>query len=64
MLHQRARQVTTPAPRRLSPAFRRGDVAWVLDETAVTSIGNEFLLWLWFHAEMHQDTFKLSDDSK
>jgi hypothetical protein len=40
------------------------EIAWTPDETNRDYLGNEFLLWLWFHVENESDTIKLSDDSE
>jgi hypothetical protein len=39
------------------------EVAWVPDETNRDFLGNEFLLWLWFHLDHESDAVRLSDDS-
>lgn len=39
-------------------------VAWVPDETNRDFLGNEFLLWLWFHLENVSDTLTLGDNSE
>jgi hypothetical protein len=40
------------------------EIAWVADETNRDFLGNEFLLWLWYHVEHLSDTIKLADDSE
>ena len=43
---------------------QKEEIAWDLDEASRDYLGNEFLLWLWFHVENESDTIKLSDDSE
>ena len=43
---------------------QKEEIAWVADEANRDYLGNEFLLWLWFHVENESDTIKLSDDSE
>lgn len=40
-----------------------GEVAWLLDEDSRDFLGNEFLLWLWYHLDAEDDTVTLSDGS-
>jgi hypothetical protein len=40
------------------------EIAWVADETNRDFLGNEYLLWLWYHVEHVSDTIKLGDDSE
>jgi hypothetical protein len=63
-LHQRQRQVDDASPSPFIPGLSPGDVAWVLEEASRDFVGNEFLLWLWFHTETVSDTVKLSDGSE
>ncbi len=63
-LHQRAREVDDARPAHFVPGVSPGDVAWILDEASRDFVGNEFLLWLWYRADAHDDTFKLNDDSE
>ena len=39
-------------------------LAWIADESSRDFIGNEFLLWLWYHTDMESDTVKLADGSE
>lgn len=42
-----------------------GAIAWVSDVSAnFDFVGNEFLLWLWWHLETESDTIQLPDDSQ
>ena len=63
-LHQRSRSVDDATPSAFIPGMSPTDVAWVLDEASRDFLGNEFLLWLWFHIDTHGDTFKLTDGSE
>ncbi|MCE9533885.1 MAG: hypothetical protein K8T89_22570, partial [Planctomycetes bacterium] len=63
-LHQRSRQVDDASPSAFVPGVSPADVAWVLDETSRDFVGNEFLLWLWFHIDTVDDTIKLNDGSE
>jgi hypothetical protein len=45
-------------------ANQPGEVAWSPDETSRDFLGNEYLLWLWYHLENESDTMKLSDGSQ
>ena len=63
-LHQQARNVDDAAPSPFIPGVSPTDVAWILDEGSRDFIGNEFLLWLWFHSDTEKDTFKLSDGTE
>ena len=58
-----ARRVDDAAPGRLrcqpAEAF-----AWAPDETSRDFLGNEYLLWLWYHLEHVSDAIPLSDGSE
>ncbi len=43
---------------------QKEEIAWTPDEANRDYLGNEFLLWRWFHVENESDTIKLSDDSE
>lgn len=45
-------------------ASHSGTVAWVADEANRDFLGNEYLLWLWFHLENVADTVTLEDGSE
>ena len=51
-------------PRAFVPGVTPGDVAWIADESSRDFIGNEFLLWLWYHTDVESDTIKLADGSE
>lgn len=53
----------------LAPAVFHGDasgaIAWVHDLSAnFDFLGNEFILWLWWHLEAESDTLRLADGSE
>ena len=39
-------------------------MAWIADESSRDFLGNEFLLWLWYHTDVESDTIKLADNSE
>ena len=59
-LHSRTRMVDDSAPSAFVPGFTPPDVAWIADESSRDFLGNEFLLWLWYHTDVESDTIKLS----
>jgi hypothetical protein len=62
-LHDRTRLVDDSSP----SAFVSGstaDVAWIADESSRDFLGNEFLLWLWYHTDVVSDTITLADNSE
>ena len=62
-LHSHTRQVDDSSP----SAFvsnSTADVAWIADESSRDFLGNEFLLWLWYHTDVESDTLTLADDSE
>ena len=63
-LHSRTRMVDDSAPSAFVPGFTPPDVAWIADESSRDFIGNEFLLWLWYHTDVESDTIKLADNSE
>jgi hypothetical protein len=62
-LHARTRVVDDSSPSAFVPGITPEDVAWIADESSRDFIGNEFLLWLWYHTDVQSDTIKLSDGS-
>jgi hypothetical protein len=62
-LHSRTRMVDDSAPSAFVPGFTPPDVAWIADESSRDFIGNEFLLWLWYHTDVESDTITLADKS-
>ncbi len=63
-LHSRTRMVDDSAPSAFVPGVTPPDVAWIADESSRDFIGNEFLLWLWYHTDVESDTIKLVDKSE
>jgi hypothetical protein len=63
-LHRRTRVVDDSSPSAFVPGVTPQDVAWIADEASRDFLGNEFLLWLWFHTEAESDAVKLADDSE
>jgi hypothetical protein len=62
-LHSRTRSVDDSAPSAFVPGFTPADVAWIADESSRDFLGNEFLLWLWYHTDVESDTIALADKS-
>jgi hypothetical protein len=56
------RAVDDTAPTVFVPS-QTHSVAWTLDENNRDFLGNEFVLWLWFHVENESDVIPLSDKS-
>jgi hypothetical protein len=63
-LYRRTRGVDDASPSAFVPGVTPDDVAWIADEASRDFLGNEFLLWLWFHTEVESDAVKLADDSE
>ena len=63
-LHRRTRGVDDASPSAFVPGASSPEVAWIADEASRDFLGNEFLLWLWFHTEVESDAVKLADDSE
>jgi hypothetical protein len=63
-LHRRTRGVDDSHPSAFVPGVSPPDVAWIADETSRDFLGNEFLLWLWFHTEVESDALELLDKSE
>jgi hypothetical protein len=63
-LHRRTRNVEDSSPSVFIPGVSPMEVAWIADETSRDFLGNEFLLWLWFHTEIESDTMELADNSE
>ena len=59
----RTRWVDDAALAPFVPAVTPPDVAWIADESSRDFIGNEFLLWLWYYADVESDTVTLADGS-
>ncbi len=63
-LHSRTRLVDDSSPSAFVPGVTPQDVAWIADESSRDFIGNEFLLWLWYHTDVESDTIQLADNSE
>jgi hypothetical protein len=63
-LHERTRLVDDSAPSAFVPGTTPADVAWIADESSRDFLGNEFLLWLWYHTDVESDTITLADNSE
>src|SRR4051812_20287923 len=63
-LHLRTRMVDDSAPSAFVPGITPNDVAWIADESSRDFIGNEFLMWLWYHTDVASDTIALADKSE
>jgi hypothetical protein len=63
-LHGRTRNVEDASPSAFIPELSTPDIAWIADEANRDFLGNEFLLWLWWHTEMVSDTIRLGDKSE
>jgi hypothetical protein len=60
----RTRLVDDAQPSAFVPGVTPPDVAWIADETSRDFLGNEFLFWLWYYAEVESDTIKVADNSE
>jgi hypothetical protein len=60
----RTRMVDDSSPSAFVPGFTPPDLAWIADESSRDFIGNEFLLWLWYHTDVVSDTLTLQDGSE
>ncbi len=58
-----ARRVDDAAPAGFV-ANQPSEMAWAPDEMSRDFLGNEYLLWLWYHLENVADAIALSDDSE
>lgn len=63
-LNSRTRMVDDSSPSAFVPGVTPPDVAWIADESSRDFIGNEFLLWLWYHTDVESDTVMLADNSE
>src|SRR5262249_31409742 len=58
------RGVDDASPSAFIPGVSAEDVAWARDEGSRDFLGNEFLLWLWYHLENEEDTLQLLDKTE
>lgn len=63
-LHEQTRAVDDASPSPFVPDLSPEELAWLPDETSRDFLGNEFLMWLWYHTEEVSDTLTLFDDSE
>jgi hypothetical protein len=63
-LSGRTRTVDDSAPSAFVPGVTPPDVAWLADSASRDFLGNEFLLWLWWHTEIEGDAIPLADGSE
>lgn len=63
-ISSQTRSVDDSAPSAFVPGITPADVAWIADESSRDFIGNEFLMWLWYHTDVESDTIELADKSE
>ncbi len=63
-ISSQTRSVDDSAPSVFVPGFTPTDLAWIADESSRDFIGNEFLMWLWYHTDVESDTITLADNSE
>jgi hypothetical protein len=63
-LHTRTRQVDDSIASAFVPGVTPPSVAWIADESSRDFLGNEFLLWLWYHTDVVSDTIGLADKTE
>lgn len=63
-LHQRTRVVDDSHPSNFIPGTTPTELAWIADDTSRDFLGNELLLWLWYHIDTHSDTITVGDGSE
>ncbi|MBA4067720.1 MAG: hypothetical protein C0501_29275 [Isosphaera sp.] len=63
-LNARTRMVDDSSPSLFVPGFTPPDLAWIADDSSRDFVGNEFLLWLWYHTDVQSDTVPLADGSE
>lgn len=54
----------TTVPAAFVPGVTPDEYAWVADNTTRDFLGDEFLLWLWFHSEGDSETLTVADGSE
>lgn len=62
----RLQLIDATTPSAFVPSFAPADgsdVAWIVDDESRDFLGNEFLLWLWWHIDTNSDEFTLPDAS-
>ena len=63
-ISSQTRSVDDSAPSAFVPGITPADVAWIADESSRDFVGNEFLMWLWYHTDVESDTIELADKSE
>ncbi len=63
-LHEQTRGVDDSTLSLFIPEVTPPDLAWIPDDSSRDFLGNEFLLWLWFHGEGESDTVSAADKSE
>ncbi len=62
-LQGQTRGVDDASPSAFVPGLSPKDLAWIPDEDSRDFLGNEFLLWLWYHLETEGDSVAGADKS-
>jgi hypothetical protein len=63
-VNSRTRLVDDSSPSAFIPGVTPPELAWIADESSRDFLGNEFLLWLWYHTDVESDTIALGDGSE
>jgi hypothetical protein len=63
-LTENARTVDDAEPSEFVPNLSPKELAWVPDEHSRDFLGNELLMWLWYHLDVEDDTLTLLDESE
>ena len=63
-LNVRMRVVDDSTASAFVPGVTPQSMAWIADESSRDFLGNEFLLWLWYHTDVVSDTLELGDKSE
>jgi hypothetical protein len=63
-LNARTRVVDDSSASAFVPGVTPPSMAWIADDSSRDFLGNEFLLWLWYHTDMVSDTIELADKSE
>lgn len=60
----RTRQVDDSTASAFVPGVTPESMTWIADDSSRDFLGNEFLLWLWYHTDVVSDTIPLMDNSE
>jgi hypothetical protein len=63
-LNARTRLVDDSSPSLFVPGVTPPELAWIADDSSRDFVGNEFLLWLWYHTDAESDTVTVADGSE